>query len=184
MPSPSPFESTPAGSLSSTPSTPPKPAAEPSSSKPAASRPAPASSPPPPGEPESTVAPLPDIPPPLGPPGVKRESLRPKITDSALGSPHSSKNVLQGRVLSADTGEAEEGVTVILSDRLQRFIDRRVQTDALGRFAVSLPDGDWVVKVAMPSGTIYSVGKGNISASGGKVLNSSGDELGLLTIRR
>ncbi len=47
-------------------------------------------------------------------------------------------------------------------------------TDADGEFKVSLPDGDWAVKVKMPSGSVYAVGQDYLTASSGKVTDASG----------
>jgi hypothetical protein len=84
------------------------------------------------------------------------------------------RNILRGRVVSFDSGRPEEGVTVIVSSRTKSFTDRPAMTDADGEFKVSLPDGDWTVKVKMPSGSIYPVGRDYLTASSGKVIDASG----------
>ncbi len=45
-------------------------------------------------------------------------------------------------------------LTVYLTSRTGAFTERTTMTDAFGHFAVTLPDGDWAVKVKMlpPSG--------------------------------
>jgi hypothetical protein len=84
------------------------------------------------------------------------------------------RNILRGRVVSFDSGRPEEGVTVIVSSRTRTFNDRPAMTDADGEFKVSLPDGDWTVKVKMPSGSVYPVGRDYLTASSGKVIDASG----------
>ncbi|MDX2036686.1 MAG: hypothetical protein SFX72_08535 [Isosphaeraceae bacterium] len=128
---------------------------------------------------------LPDIPPPLGAPeSSRRTSLRPAFRDVDAGRTAAVRSVLQGRVLASESGEAEEGVAVMLIDRLERFPTRTVRSDAFGRFAVTLPEGDWNVQVTMPGGEMYNVGKGDLTATGGKIFDPSGREISLLTIRR
>jgi hypothetical protein len=87
---------------------------------------------------------------------------------------YDTRNILRGRVISADSRLPEEGVTVIASSLTRSFTDRVAMTDADGEFKVSLPDGDWTVKVKMPSGSIFTVGQDSLTASNGKVTNSSG----------
>ena len=41
---------------------------------------------------------------------------------------------------------------------------------AFGRFAVKVPDGDWVVKVTMPSGRVYPVSE--ITVSNGMITDT------------
>jgi hypothetical protein len=96
---------------------------------------------------------------------------------------YDTRNILKGKVISADTRQAEEGITVILSNPTRTFVDRQVLTDAFGEFKVSLPDGDWTVKIKMPSGSIVAVGQEYVTASGGKVTYSSG-QVGELVITR
>ena len=58
-------------------------------------------------------------------------------------------------------------------------------TDADGEFKVSLPQGDWVVKVKMPSGSILPVGRdGYLTASSGRITDPSGRNVGQFTITR
>ena len=73
------------------------------------------------------------------------------------------RNVLFGRVKARDTNEPEEGVRVTISSRTKAFEDRVALTDAFGRFAVKVPDGDWIVNVTMPSGRVYSVSEITVS---------------------
>ena len=91
-------------------------------------------------------------------------------------------NILEGRVVSSDTRQAEEGVRIIVSNRLGKFENRVATTDAYGRYAVRLPDGDWTVKVDMPSGRVYPVSQ--ITISGGQIVDNFGRDIPSLTITR
>ena len=55
-------------------------------------------------------------------------------------------------------------------------------TDAVGRFAVKVPDGDWTVKVTMPSGRVYAVSQ--ITVSNGAITDDSGRDIPSLVITR
>jgi hypothetical protein len=101
----------------------------------------------------------------------------PKLPQTQL-----SRNVLAGKVLSSESGQPEEGVKVTVSSRAGAFVDRSATTDALGRYAVRLPDGDWTVKVSMPSGRVYSVSQ--ITVSGGQITDDVGRNVPSLTITR
>jgi hypothetical protein len=94
------------------------------------------------------------------------------------------RNILRGRVISAETRQPEEGVSVILSSTTRSYSDRNAMTDAFGEFRVSLPDGDWNVKVRMPSGSIYSVGRDFVTANGGRVTDSAGRNVAEFLITR
>ena len=94
------------------------------------------------------------------------------------------RNILRGRVISADSGRPEEGVTVILSNVTKAYSDRPAMTDADGEFKISLPDGDWIVKVKMPSGSIFTVGRDYVTASSGRVTDSSGRNVAEFRITR
>jgi membrane-associated phospholipid phosphatase len=58
---------------------------------------------------------------------------------------------------------------IIASYRLRPrvFTDREAKTDALGRFAIKLPAGDWAIKGVRPDGKVFSI-KG-IAVGGGSV---------------
>jgi hypothetical protein len=43
------------------------------------------------------------------------------------------------------------------------------ESNAFGRFAIRLPDGDWTVRVTMPSGRTYAVRQ--ISVQDGRVVD-------------
>jgi len=55
-------------------------------------------------------------------------------------------------------------------------------SDAFGRFAVRLDDGDWTVNVTMPSGRIYPVSR--IRVSNGQITDSQGNRIPSLEITR
>jgi len=91
-------------------------------------------------------------------------------------------NILEGKVVSSDTRQPEEGVRITLSSRLGSFENRVTTTDAYGHYAVRLPDGDWTVNVEMPSGRVYTVSQ--ITISGGQIVDSYGRGIPSLTITR
>jgi hypothetical protein len=90
--------------------------------------------------------------------------------------------ILEGKVLSSQTGQTEEGVRITVANRGRTFIDRQGTTDAYGHYAIRLPDGDWTVKVTMPSGRTYDVSQ--ITISGGQIVDSLGRQVPSLTITR
>ena len=92
------------------------------------------------------------------------------------------RNVLFGRVKTRDTNEPEEGVRVTISNRTNAYADRVALTDAFGRFAVKVPDGDWTVNVTMPSGRAYSVSQ--ITVSNGLISDDIGRDIPSLVITR
>jgi hypothetical protein len=92
------------------------------------------------------------------------------------------RNVLFGRVKTRDTNEPEEGVRVTISNRANAYADRVALTDAFGRFAVKVPDGDWTVNVTMPSGRAYSVSR--ITVSNGLISDDIGRDIPSLVITR
>lgn len=94
-----------------------------------------------------------------------------------------ARNILRGRVISFDTLQPEEAVTVVLTSRTGGYADRPTLTDADGEFKVSLPDGDWAVKVTMPSGSVFNVGRA-LTASGGRVSDPNGKNVGEMIIKR
>ncbi len=55
-------------------------------------------------------------------------------------------------------------------------------TNAFGRFAVRLTDGDWAVDVTMPSGKVYEVSR--IRVSDGVITDSLGHRVPSLEITR
>ena len=107
--------------------------------------------------------------------GVSRTSYRPTYK--------SVRNILRGRVVSYETGRPEEAVSVVLANRTGGFSERKALTDADGEFKISLPDGDWVVKVTMPSGSVFTVGR-DLTASAGRVVDANNRYVGELIITR
>jgi hypothetical protein len=83
--------------------------------------------------------------------------------------------VLFGRVKARDTSEPEEGVRVFISKRQNTSERREALTDAFGRFAMRVPDGDWTVSVTMPSGRVYSVSQ--IIVSNGQITDEIGRDV-------
>jgi hypothetical protein len=114
---------------------------------------------------------------PIPPPGQTGSAARGDETtlrSAQRPTTYDVRNILRGKVVSFDSGRPEEGVTVIVSSRTRNYTDRPAMTDADGEFKVSLPDGDWTVKVKMPSGSVYPVGRDYLTASNGKVFDTSG----------
>jgi hypothetical protein len=111
----------------------------------------------------------------------RTESRKP-VYDASRAFRTSSRNVLFGRVRERETRELEEGVRVVLSSRTNAFDDRTALTNAFGEFAVRVPDGDWTVKVAMPSGRVYPVSE--ITVSNGLISDDQGRDVPSLTITR
>jgi hypothetical protein len=137
-------------------------------------------------DPAAPTSPALDAFPPISPrtsldaPTTRRDSMRPSLSNQLA----SSMAILNGKVLARGSNRAEEGVKVVLQDQMDRFADRVAMTDAYGRFAVSLPTGDWALKVTMPSGNVMAVDTGPLTSSGGEVSDGSGVAVPLVTIRR
>jgi len=115
-----------------------------------------------------------------GPGNQSRTVKKPVLTPRTLRSDF--RNVLFGRVKTRDTNEPEEGVRITLSNRGGAFEDKTTMTDAFGRFTVRVPDGDWTVKVTMPSGRVYSVSQ--ITVSNGYITDNIGRDIPSLVITR
>ena len=113
---------------------------------------------------------------------------KPPVNETTLRSvrrpTYDVRNILRGRVISAESRRPEEGVSIIVSSSTKNFSDRNAMTDAYGEFNVSLPDGDWTVKVKMPSGSIYPVGRDSVTASNGRVIDSAGRNVAEFLITR
>jgi hypothetical protein len=139
----------------------------------------PATKPPGPAPADSDSILVPPVPTPGAPEeAVKRDSLKP-VGLSPILSP---RNVLEGRVVSSESGRAEGNVRVTASSRSQAFVDRYDLTDASGHYAIRVPDGDWTVKVTMPSGRTYDVYQ--LTVSGAQVTDDRGEAVSSLTITR
>ena len=113
--------------------------------------------------------------------GQRRDSQRPVLTTPRYIRPE-LRNVLFGRVKALDTSEPEEGVRVSISNRQNTSERREALTDAFGRFAMRVPDGDWTVSVTMPSGRVYSVSQ--IIVSNGQITDEIGRDVPSLVITR
>jgi len=102
----------------------------------------------------------------LDPAPVQRDSMRPKYP----AQPESSlvRGILRGRVES-DAGDARESVRVTAVSRNPIGLAHSGTSDAFGAFAIRLEDGDWTVRVTMPSGRVYSVRE--VSVKDGKVID-------------
>jgi hypothetical protein len=85
-------------------------------------------------------------------------------------------------VKARTSSEPEQGVQVTVSSRTNAFVDRFKLTDEDGRFAIQVPDGDWTVKVTMPSGRVYPVSQ--ITVSNGLITDDIGRDIPSLIITR
>ena len=118
---------------------------------------------------ETEVTPVPDtgdVTPPAEPETPPSAAIRPHETAFRGLLPRSG--IADGKVVSGTTGQAMGGMRIIASHRLRPrvFTDREAKTDALGRFAIRLPAGDWAIKGARPDGRIFSVK--DITVGGGR----------------
>ena len=113
--------------------------------------------------------------------GQRRDSQRPVPTTPRFIRPE-LRNVLVGRVKARGTSEPEEGVRVSISNRQNTSERREALTDAFGRFAIRVPDGDWTVSVTMPSGRVYSVSQ--IIVTNGQITDEIGRDVPSLVITR
>jgi hypothetical protein len=119
--------------------------------------------------------------PPANAPGeIRREAQRPAYSPRTLRPDF--RNVLSGIVLSSAAGEPEEGVRVTVTDQSGQFLNKVALTNAFGRFAVRLADGDWTVNVTMPSGRVYPVHQ--VRVSNGQVTDPQGRRIPSLEITR
>ena len=91
------------------------------------------------------------------------------------------RNVLIGTVLSSAAREPEEGVRISVRNA-NGGRAKSTTTNAFGRFAVRLADGDWAVDVTMPSGNVYEVSQ--IRVSDGVITDSLGRRVPSLEITR
>lgn len=96
--------------------------------------------------------------PPLEPSPTRRESMRPAFP--------SVPAVLRGRVES-DAGDFREGVRVTVVSLNSLGLAHSGISDAFGGFAIRLEDGDWTVRVTMPSGRTYPIRE--VSVRDGKI---------------
>ena len=120
--------------------------------------------------PETEVTPVPDtgdVTPPTEPETPPSAAIRPHETAFRGLLPRSG--IADGKVVSGTTGQAMRGMRIIASHRLRPrgFTDREAKTDALGRFAIELPAGDWAIKGVRPDGKIFSIR--DITVAGGRI---------------
>jgi hypothetical protein len=113
---------------------------------------------------------------------VQRPAYNNARPDAARTTPRVTANVLEGKVVALENGRPLEGVRVTLANRLGIFADKMVLSDAFGRYAVRVPDGEWTVKVTMPSGRTYAVSQ--LTVSGGKITDDQGRDVPSLIITR
>ena len=119
---------------------------------------------------ETEATPVPDtgdVTPPTEPETPPSAAIQPRETAFRGLLPRSG--IVDGKVVSGTTGQAVRGMRIIASHRLRPrvFTDREAKTDALGRFAIELPAGDWAIKGVRPDGKIFSVK--DITVSGGRI---------------
>ena len=140
---------------------------------------------------ESGSPPLPDgslealpVPAPgsMGQPQADERTERTTLKPTYSPARPSARNILRGKVVSYDSGRPEEMVSIVLTNRGGGFIDKKTLTDADGEFKISLPDGDWAVKVTMPSASVFTVGA--VTASAGKVIDPYGKNIAEMIIKR
>ena len=105
----------------------------------------------------------------------RREARRPVYTTTA-------RSTLRGQVISVTDGKGTAALKVTLADARGRFKDRAVTTDKDGRFAVTLPEGDWTV--AVPSSAAGQVIEQPITVAGGLITDDRDREITSLTINR
>ena len=108
-----------------------------------------------------------DLAPAPGDDGVlRRDSLRP--TYSRMRSAD-RRNILFGTVETED-GRPQTEVPVTVVNRTSTSNRHTGVTDAFGTFAIRVPDGQWTVRVTMPSGTMQTVR--NITVTGGRIMDN------------
>lgn len=115
-----------------------------------------------PGEIDLKPAPLED-----DPGTVRRDSRKPTFDASRpLGA--AGRGILMGAV-ETNTGEAREEVRVSVTSRDRLDLAHNGFTNAFGRFAIRLEDGEWTVNVTLPSGRRYAVRQ--ISVRDGRIVD-------------
>jgi hypothetical protein len=137
---------------------------------------------PPLDEPPPVPSPLETLPLPKPGDTTRRDSMKPVPTNTVRAT--NLKNVLQGKVVAADSKLPEEGVEVMLTDRRNPSLFKTTRTNAYGQFAITLPPGEWAINIEMPSGRTLAVDRGVVTAGAGKVVDMYGRELPNLVISR
>ncbi len=110
---------------------------------------------------------------------LRRDSMRPNYATQASRGRFS--NILVGTVLSNSDGQPEEGVRISVRNAATGGA-KTTTTNAFGRFAVKVADGDWAVDVTMPSGRVYEVSQLRVAA--GVITDSQGRRVPSLEITR
>ncbi len=111
---------------------------------------------------------------------VRRDSLRPPFSARTIRPEF--RNILFGIVQSSASGLREEGVRVSVIDPYDQERGKDTMTDAFGKFAIRLTDGDWTVNVTMPSGRVYPVSQ--IRVNNGQITDTEGRRVPSLEITR
>jgi hypothetical protein len=113
---------------------------------------------------------------------TRRDSQKPAVYPLSALRPE-RRNILFGKVESSAGGQPEEEVRIIVASRSNRAIRHEGMTDAYGRFAIKLTDGDWTVNVTMPKGSVYPVSQ--ITVASGRIFDATdGREVPSLIITR
>jgi hypothetical protein len=113
---------------------------------------------------------------------TRRDAQKPRSLDPSVRQVSAGLGILEGKVITAESGQPEADVRVILSDHRGRFDDRIAISDANGRFRVNLPEGDWTVRVEMPSRRVYAVSE--LTVSSGQITDNIGRDVPSLIIKR
>ena len=79
------------------------------------------------------------------------------------------RNILIGTVES-ESGAPREEVPVTVVNRNNTLVHHDGVTNAYGGFAIRVPDGQWTVKVTMPSGRVETVR--NVTVTNGTVMDN------------
>jgi len=114
---------------------------------------------------------VPPVDTPKDPGEVNRSSFRPVPTVMTPRATASRANMLIGDVVAV-SGLSEKPVPnaqVVFSDQRKTYSDRTRTTDAQGGFQISLPNGDWMVKIVDPTaaGGAQAREYGRITSAGG-----------------
>jgi hypothetical protein len=123
---------------------------------------------------------------PLEPGTLRRDSQRPTYAATPRLGSSPARNVLYGMVESGAAGEPEEGVRVTLASLSQSVANRITMTNAFGKFAVRVPDGQWDVMVTMPSGRqrLVEGPLGRITVRDGQITDQEGHVVPSVIITR
>lgn len=121
--------------------------------------------------------PRPDVPDdvPVAPPLTNRVE-KPKAPSRVVLMGHVYDHPEGARLADSKSFAPIEGVEVTVATQAtpKAFVDRRTMTDALGRFAITIPDGDWEVSVPDRKGKAVSQ---KITISGGVITTDKGREI-------